>query len=168
MSSLTPYVVPLTVLAAVGSGLIGGLLFIFSNTVMKALTRLPPEQGMTAMQHINVIILNPIFLSAFLGTALLCAALVVCALLDWSGAAAPWLLIGAGAYLVGTFGVTMAFNVPLNNGLAAIRVSDGNATEAWPAYVAPWLRWNHVRTVMSVIAALLLTYAATLLRNMTP
>lgn len=168
MSSLTPYVLPITVLAAVGAGLIGGLLFIFSNTVMKALTRLPPEQGMTAMQYINVIIVNPMFLSVFLGTALLCGVLVAYALLGWSGAAAPWLLIGAGAYLIGTFGVTMAFNVPLNNVLASTRVSVESAAEAWPSYVAPWLRWNHVRTVMSVIAALWLTYAATHLRSVVP
>jgi uncharacterized membrane protein len=50
MSLFAPYILPITVLAAVGSGLMAGLLFAFSNFVMKALTRLPPEQGMAAMQ----------------------------------------------------------------------------------------------------------------------
>src|SRR5262249_37020140 len=57
MSLLTQYLLPMTILAAVGSGAMAGLFFAFSNSVMKALSRLPAEQGMAAMQFINVIIL---------------------------------------------------------------------------------------------------------------
>jgi len=64
------------------------------------------------------------------------------------------LLIGAACYLLGPLGVTMAFNVPLNNRLAA--AAAGEAGSAWPAYVVVWLRWNHVRTAIGTagIAAL--------------
>jgi hypothetical protein len=44
MSAFAQYVPPMTVLAALGSGLMTGLLFAFSNFVMKALTRFPSEQ----------------------------------------------------------------------------------------------------------------------------
>lgn len=44
----------------------------------------------------------------------------------------------------------MACNVPLNDRLA--RVEPASADVAWPAYVAAWLRWNHVRTVMGALA----------------
>ena len=55
--------------AALGCGLMGGLFFAFSVAVMKALGRLPPAEGIAAMQSINVAILNPVFLTVFFGTA---------------------------------------------------------------------------------------------------
>ena len=64
-------------LAALGCGLMAGLFFAFSVSVMKALAGLPPNGGMAAMQSINIAIINPVFLSAFFGTAAAC-------LLKWS------------------------------------------------------------------------------------
>ena len=164
MSFLTPYLLPITVLAAVGVGLMAGLLFAFSNFVMKALTQLAPAQGMRAMQLINVTILNPVFLLLFLGTALLCVLILLHALMHLQSPASVWLLAGTALYLLGTVGVTMALNVPLNNLLAAVEPTTSKAAELWPSYVAQWLRWNHVRTLMSVASALSLTYAAAEIR----
>ncbi len=59
----------LTLVTAFGSGLIGGLFFAFSISVLKALARLPSAEGIAAMQSINIAIINPPFLSVFLGTA---------------------------------------------------------------------------------------------------
>ncbi|CAN7659159.1 MULTISPECIES: DUF1772 domain-containing protein [unclassified Variovorax] len=160
MATLNALMLPLTVLAAVGSAVIAGLLFAFSTSVMKALSQLPPEQGMAAMQNINVTIQNPVFLGVFAGTALLCAVLVLRALLHANDAATWWLVVGAAAYLIGTFGVTMVFNVPMNNTLARAEASEAVAAVQWPAYVGPWVRWNHLRTVMGVLAALSFTVAA--------
>lgn len=165
MGSEVQYLLPITLVAAVGSGLVAGLLFAFSNFVMRALSQLKPDQGMTAMQLINVAILNPAFLFLLLGTALLCGFLLLYSLWHWQSRAAAWLLAGACFYLVGMLGVTLAFNVPLNNRLAAIEPSAVNAAEAWLSYVIQWLRWNHVRTVMSIAAALSLTYAASHIRR---
>ena len=67
----------LTLLAALGSGLMAGLFFAFSSFVMAALAKLPPEQGISAMNSINVTILNATFGLAFFGTAVLCLALGV-------------------------------------------------------------------------------------------
>ncbi len=44
---------------ALGSALVAGVFFAFSTFVMKALGRLQPEQGIAAMQSINVTVLNP-------------------------------------------------------------------------------------------------------------
>jgi uncharacterized membrane protein len=78
-------VVPALAFAAViGSGLMAGLFFVFSVCVMQALSRLPPEEGIAAMNAINVVIQNPLFLTAFMGTALLGLVLVVTAFL-WGG-----------------------------------------------------------------------------------
>lgn len=48
-----------------------------------------------------------------------------------------------------------AFNAPLNNRLAD--VPPERADEAWPPYVDAWLRWNHVRTILGVLATACLT-----------
>jgi len=69
--------------AAIGSGLIAGVFFAFSSFVMPALRRLPAAQGVAAMQSINIMVLNPMFLGVFLGTAIGCLLLVVIALLNW-------------------------------------------------------------------------------------
>ena len=55
----------LTFVAAVGSGVVAGIFFAFSNFVMKALARVPPAQGIAAMQSINVVVLNRWFFAVF-------------------------------------------------------------------------------------------------------
>ena len=66
----------LTFAAAIGSGVVGGIFFAFSTFVMAALRRLPAEQGIAAMNAINVTVLNPLFFLAFFGTGAVCLALV--------------------------------------------------------------------------------------------
>ena len=72
---------------------------------------------MAAMQSINRVILNPLFLIVFLGTAAACLLVVQISWRRWHEAGAACVLAGALLYLVGTFLVTMPFNVPLNNAL---------------------------------------------------
>lgn len=136
--------------AAVGSGLMAGLFFVFSNVAMRAFGDLGPERGMEAMQRINVRILNPVFFLVFFGTSILCVVVgIVCVgTLDEPGRA--WFLAGGTAYVLGVFAVTVAFNVPLNNKLA--RATPSDALVAWPAYVSAWLPWNHVRTWACLVA----------------
>ena len=73
----------ITFSAALGSGLMAGLFFVFSNSVMKALAALPPDKGIAAMQAINVAIVNPLFLAVFLGTAAACLPATIFALARW-------------------------------------------------------------------------------------
>lgn len=136
----------LLILAAVGSGLIGGLFFIFSNTVMRAFDRLPAAGAIAAMNSINRVILNSLFFLAFFGTALLCVVLLVGRLNS------PLVVAGALLYLVGSIGVTMACNVPLNERLEAVSPSANDLETQWHAYRGPWTRWNHVRTVACLLA----------------
>ena len=50
-------------------GLVGGLLLAFSVAVMPALARQSGRARHAVMQAINVVILNPLFLTLFMGTA---------------------------------------------------------------------------------------------------
>ena len=52
--------------AALGCALMAGLFFSFSVAVMGALARIQPPEGIRAMQSINRVILNPLFLGVFL------------------------------------------------------------------------------------------------------
>ena len=150
----TPLVV-LTVATAIASAAAGGVFFAFSTFVMPALRRLPAAQGIAAMQSINVTAVLPPLMLLMFGTALACVALIVVAVVDWS----PWLLAGAAVYLVGEIVVTIAYNVPRNNELAAMDPASEDDAARWPAWEREWTAGNHVRTVAGVAAAALLLQA---------
>ena len=143
--------------ALLGSALVGGIFFAFSSFVMKSLARVPPAEGIAAMQSINVVVINPSFLGAFIGTAVLSLVLGSLALTGWSHLSANLFLGGAIFYIVGTFLVTMLGNVPLNDNLAAISATNVGAAELWDHYLNRWTMWNHVRTASAMLAALLFT-----------
>ena len=143
----------LILVAAVGCGLVAGFFFAFSIVVMAALGRLPAPQGVAAMQSINVTVINPWFMTAWLGTGAACLATIVGALADWGSSYSPYLLIGGGLYLVGSIGVTMAFNVPRNDALAKVDPAGAEAADHWARYLTEWTAWNHVRTIAPLIAA---------------
>ena len=149
----------LTLITALGCGLVAGILYAFSTSVMKALVRLPAAQGIAAMQSINITVINPLFMGAFFGTAAACVLVVVLSLLRWSGPEAVYLLTGGLVYLIGAILVTMAFNVPRNNALAAADPQSADGARLWAGYVTSWTAWNHVRTAAALAAAVLLTFA---------
>ena len=141
-----------TFLAAIGSGLIAGVFYAFSTFVMRALAQRPPVEGMAAMQAINVAVINPLFLGAFLGTAGVCAVAAAGAVTRWEQPGSAYVLAGAALYVVGTFGVTMVCNVPLNNALATVAPTDPAAGALWADYLRRWTTWNHVRTLAAALA----------------
>jgi uncharacterized membrane protein len=149
----------LTFAAALGSGLIGGVFFGFSSFIMAALARLPSAQGIAAMQSINVVVINRVFLTAFVGTAGVCAVLTASALFLRHRPGAAYVLAGSLLYIVGTFIVTMALNVPRNDALAVVDPASAEGARLWADYVVNWTRWNHVRTAAAVAAAASLTVA---------
>jgi uncharacterized membrane protein len=151
--------VALTFCAALGSGVVAGVFFAFSTFVMPALARLPPEQGVAAMQSINVTVLSRWFMGTLFGTAALCVWLAVASLKLRSDSGVVLGLVGSGAYLVGAILVTIACNVPRNEALAAIRPDGAEAAELWPRYIAQWVAWNHVRTGATLAASAILILA---------
>ncbi|GGG02375.1 membrane protein [Rhodococcoides trifolii] len=140
----------LSVVAAIGSAVIGGLLFAFSTSVMPALSRQPDSSAAATMQSINSSIQNPLFLSAFMGTALACLGVIV--LSPFAGSRGSVAMVAAAAvFVVGTFGVTMLVNVPLNDRLAGL--DPIAAQQLWVEYASRWTVWNHVRTASAVACA---------------
>ena len=148
MASLLPI---LTFLAILATALNAGLFFIFSVCIMAAFARLTPAEGAAAMNAINVVILNPWFLSAFLGGALLSLVLVVFGFLQ-DGAGGMFAAAGGIVFLLAVIGVTMVFNVPLNDALSAAPAGSEEQAVLWQRYLDVWTMWNHVRTVGSLAA----------------
>jgi uncharacterized membrane protein len=51
-------------------------------------------------------------------------------------------------YLIGCFGVTVFFNVPMNEALAGMEMSSNTTRDYWlQTYVPRWTFWNSVRTL---------------------
>jgi hypothetical protein len=98
------------------------------EVVMQA--RLPPQQGIAAMQAINVAVLNRWFFGVFFGTAAGCLLLVVLSLLKWQSPGSIYRLIGSALYLAGTILVTGVCNIPRNNALATVDAGRADGARA--------------------------------------
>lgn len=149
----------LKLFAVLGCGLVAGVFFAFSTFVMSALARLHPTQGIAAMQSINITAINPLFMTVLFGTAAACIFLAISSLLKWHQPGAAYLLLGSLLYLFGTIGVTIAFNVPLNDALATVQPDSTDGTKLWSSYLANWTFWNHVRAAAALAAAASITIA---------
>lgn len=148
----------LVLIAAVGTGLNAGLFFIFSACIMAALGRLPSEDGIAAMNAINDAIQNLLFFLVFLGTAVVAVGILVIAFVHALPGSA--LAIAASlVFLVGTIGVTIVVNVPMNNALAATSPAEPRAARLWADYLSSWTAWNHVRSLASLASLVLFVLA---------
>ena len=148
-----------TVITALGCGLSAGVFFAFSAFVMDALRRLPPAQGIAAMQAINVTAVTPAFMTALFGTAVACVTLTIAGISTWEESFGPYLVCGGGLYLVATIAPTIAYHVPRNDALAKVDPESSDGASYWARYLAEWTRWNHVRAAAALAAAALITLA---------
>ncbi len=147
----------------VTTGLMSGLLYGWSVSVIPGTTRVSAANYVDTMQHINRAIINPAFVIPFMGIPLVLGGAA------WMQFRAGdhrkgWLLAGATAtYVVGVLGVTIGGNVPLNDALDAfdLRGSSSDAVERRrTSYETPWNRWHSLRTAASVGAFVLAAAAA--------
>jgi uncharacterized membrane protein len=141
------------VLATVTSGLSAGLFYSYFFSVMRGLAATDDRTFVSAMQAINVKIINGWFAAVFVGAPLLT---VMGAILLWtsdSGSARGWVLAATVLWAL-TIIITMVANVPLNNALMAAGEPDRIADlgEVRRQFEAAWVRWNTLRTVTSVAA----------------
>ena len=146
-------------LVALGSLLISGVFLAFSSFVMAALQSLSAKEAISAMNAINVTVINPLFMTIFLGTGILAILVIVSLIAHPTDHRSVWAILGSLVYLLGSIGVTMALNVPLNNALAVGNPDSGAAAELWQHYASSWTFWNHVRCLASLLAGIILVSA---------
>ncbi|WP_036507332.1 anthrone oxygenase family protein [Nocardioides sp. URHA0020] len=138
---------PVLLVATVAAGLQAGTYYTWACGVMPGLARTDDHTFTSSMNHINVAIVNPVFMLTFLGAPALAALSVAT---TTSGARA-WAITGL-VLALGTVVVTAAGNVPLNDALAA-----GGSRAA---FEDAWVRWNILRTLTSTGALACLAWAA--------
>lgn len=138
---------------ALASGLIAGLFYSYSCSVNPGLGALPDEGYLAAMQSINRAILNPVFFLSFMGTLIL----LPLSTYQHFGASQRfyWLVAATVVYAIGTFGVTIFGNVPLNDALDKVNLTSSSAQELAQyrlRFEIPWNRLHAVRTVASIVS----------------
>jgi uncharacterized membrane protein len=138
-------------------GLMAGVFFAFSVSVMLGLDAIEPGNAIRAMQSINRKIQNSVFLATFVLAPI--AGAVTGGLLLGLGEtwAAVIMFLAAVAYVLGSLVPTGRINVPLNSALDAATVpADPNeAARLWSDYSTRWTRWNTLRAVICTISLLL-------------
>ncbi|GGL81739.1 anthrone oxygenase family protein [Wenxinia marina] len=137
MSAFSIILAHLTLLAY---ALVGGVFLAFSDFIMRALLLTSGRGGAEAMQRINREVFRWVFMTLFLGLAVVSVALGVYAVLRLDGPVA--VLAGAAGlvYLLGCFGVTVLFNVPMNERLAWMDPARDAAGDYWTGTYLP--RWD--------------------------
>jgi uncharacterized membrane protein len=148
----------LTIIAVVGSGIVGGVFFAFSTFVMRALDRLQHSRSIAAMQSINRAAPNAWFMLALLGTALVCLVLAVDAAVHWGRSGSGYRLGASILYLIAVV-VTIGYHVPHNNALATLDPNAASAVTEWTRYSSGWTAWNHLRTLTPLAATVLFAVA---------
>lgn len=148
------------VVALVGlmlAGAAAGVFFTFSNSVLPGLDAIAPDQAINAMNSMNVKIINPAFLAAYVGTPFV-AVITGVLLLVGDGDGALWFFAAGIVYFLGAIAPTAAVNVPMNNALAAASVpaDEAGARQVWVDYSSRWTRWNHWRAVFSLATLVLM------------
>jgi uncharacterized membrane protein len=149
--------------ATVAMGMLAGLFYAFTVSVMPGLGRTDGRTFADAMQQINVAILNPWFFLSFFGAPVL--TIVAAALHVRAGGRTvlPW--IAAAFVLYGVaFVITIGVNIPLNDALAVAGPPDriADLAQVRDRFEASWVRWNIARTVASTAAFSCLTWALVL------
>ncbi|GAB5527693.1 MAG: DUF1772 domain-containing protein [Roseivirga sp.] len=152
----------ISILTLFSTGLSAGLFYAWAVSVIPGTKRLADQGYLEAMQQINRAILNPGFFAIFFGAMVL---MLLSAYLEFKtdmGSSFYFTLAALIVYVVGTFGVTAAGNVPLNEALDLIELNQLSLDElkiTRQNYELKWNRLHHVRTACSVISFVLLLLA---------
>ncbi|MDF5757120.1 anthrone oxygenase family protein [Spongiactinospora sp. TRM90649] len=153
MAILTALLAYVTLVMA---GAMTGVFYAFSVSVMRGLDDIDAREAARAMRSVNRRILNPLFLSTFVGTPIV--AVVTGVLLLGLGRTDPAVafFVAAGIYAAGAFLPTVAINVPMNEALARAEVpGEAEAAAAlWAGYSPRWTRWNTLRAVACALSLL--------------
>jgi len=136
------------------SGLTAGLFYSYSCSVNSGLKMLDDAAYIKAMQSINIAIQNPLFFLSFLGL-LITFPITAIDLYKQHSNLFYLFVIALSVYFVAVFGVTVFFNVPLNEQLAKFPVPTANENELSAmrqAFEKPWNTFHSIRTVASVVS----------------
>ncbi len=147
--------------ALILTGLSAGFFYAWQVSVIPGTLKVNDQVYLQAMQSINKEILNPAFFLIFLGSFIL---LSIGSVYEFhADKTAFWLILfSAISYLLGTLGVTIFGNVPLNDQLEALNLSGLTEVELLgfrSHFEGKWNRLHLIRTAFSILSFVLLAFA---------
>ena len=143
--------------AVILTGLSAGFFYAWQVSVIPGTRRVVDLTYLETMQSINRAILNPAFFVVFFGTLVL---LGIASIYEFHTNKLVFTLMLSSAltYLLGTFGVTVLGNVPLNDQLDVMNIAETvphKIAEFRKYYETNWNRLHLIRTLFAVLSFLL-------------
>ena len=140
--------------ATLTTGLVAGVFYAYSVSVVLGLAAQSDASYVATMQEINERIQNPLFFASFVGAALFLLAAFVIHLPRLRSRRFLLISLACLLYIGGGLLLTAFINVPMNEKLATV---DPEAparvlAQARDAYEAPWNFWNGIRTIFSTLS----------------
>lgn len=135
-------------------GLSGGFFYAWQVSVIPGTLKISDASYLETMKSINKEILNPFFFVIFFGALLLAILDTGVHLFNSWSLAALWVSLSAISYAI-AFGITAFGNVPLNNALEALQLSELSVMELKDFrnnYEVTWNKYHLYRTWASVMA----------------
>ena len=156
---MSPSVLSLLQGATLCYALLGGVFLAFSDFIMRSLARTAGAGGVDAMQSINREVYRWLFMGLFLGMAAMSVWMIGYAMVRLDGSVS-WLVMSSGLiYVLGCFGVTVRFNVPMNEALAQMDLAAEQTRAYWTGtYLPRWTFWNTVRAAACIVSAAILLF----------
>ncbi|GGZ82903.1 anthrone oxygenase family protein [Algibacter mikhailovii] len=138
-----------------------GFFFAWSVSVILGTQKVSDYSYLESMQSINRAILNPVFFMVFFGSLV---ALIIQTYFQLNNKPLFWLALASTIlYLIGPFGITAFGNVPLNNALDTLNISQLNPLELKnfrTYYEGTWNHYHNIRTMLGLISFILLLIAS--------
>ena len=156
---MSPFIFIALQFAIIAYALVSGVFLAFSDFIMRSLAHTGGIGGVDAMQAINREVFRWVFMTLFIGMAPVSLAIAAYGgFVVGNGPGTMFVMAGL-IYFVGCFGVTVIFNVPMNEALASMDASSDAAQDYWTrTYLPRWTFWNSVRTGASAVSAALLLF----------
>ena len=152
--------------AVLAYAFVGGVFLAFSDFIMRSLANTGGVGGVQAMQIINREVFRWVFMTLFLGLVPISLIIIGYAATHSDGLATSLMALAGLIYIFGCFGVTVFFNVPMNEALAGMEHSQSATQDYWTrAYIPRWTFWNTVRMLACAVSAILLLFGLSLLPN---
>ncbi|MEM7303140.1 MAG: anthrone oxygenase family protein [Pseudomonadota bacterium] len=148
-------------ISALLCSLVAGTVLSFAIIVMPGIRTLGTHDFIVSFKAMDRIIQNnhPLFMLVWLGSAV---ALLFSALLGFwrlEGLDLGLLSLACAIYLLGVHLPTIAINIPLNNRLQSLdldETADSELRAIAASFESRWMRWNAIRTVISMLTTLIL------------
>lgn len=157
MSPITFFLLQFAILAY---ALVSGVFLAFSDFIMRSLAHTSGVGGVDAMQTINREVFRWVFMVLFIGLAPLSLLIAVYGGIFVGNGPGNLMMIAGLIYFIGCFGVTVCFNVPMNEALADMEVTSVETREYWTnTYLPRWTFWNTIRTIASGLSSAILLFS---------